>query len=92
MKTTIEIPESLYKMAKIRAIERGQTLKHLVLTSLEKELGVSVADEDPRPSYWANRKLLPEFQRLSENGLMKLAPGDRSIDDIVSDIKADPEL
>ncbi len=26
MKTTIDIPEMLYKKAKIRAIERGQTL------------------------------------------------------------------
>jgi hypothetical protein len=91
MKTTIEIPESLYKMAKIRAIERGQTLKQIVLTSLEKELGVSVADEESQSSYWANRKLHPEFQRLSEAGLMKLTPGDRSIDDIVSDINADTE-
>jgi hypothetical protein len=91
MKTTIEIPESLYKMAKIRAIERGQTLKQIVLTSLEKELGVSVADEELRSSYWASRKLVPEFQRLSESGRMKLTPAERTIDDIVSDIKADPE-
>ena len=38
MKTTIDIPEALYKKVKIRAIERGQTLKQIVLTSLEKNL------------------------------------------------------
>jgi predicted nucleic acid-binding protein len=38
MKTTIDIPDALYKKAKIRAIERGQTLKDIVLTSLIKEL------------------------------------------------------
>lgn len=38
MKTTIDIPEALYKKAKIRAVETGQTLKQIVLTSLEKEL------------------------------------------------------
>ena len=38
MKKTIDIPESLYKRAKIRAIERGKTLKQIVLASLEREL------------------------------------------------------
>ncbi len=38
MKTTIDIPEALYKRTKIRAVETGRTLKDLVLTSLEKEL------------------------------------------------------
>jgi len=31
-------PEPLYKKVKIRAVERGQTLKQIVLTSLEREL------------------------------------------------------
>ena len=38
MKTTIDIPEPLLKMAKIRAIELGQSLKQVVLTALENEL------------------------------------------------------
>jgi hypothetical protein len=41
MKTTIEIPEDLYKKTKIRAIECGLTLKQIVLNSLERELQAS---------------------------------------------------
>lgn len=35
---SIDIPEPLYKKAKIRAVETGQTLKQIVLTSMTKEL------------------------------------------------------
>ena len=69
MKTTIDIPEPLLKMAKIRAIELGQSLKQVVLTALENEL-----------------------EALMESGKMRLTPGNRTIDDIVADIKGDPDL
>jgi hypothetical protein len=71
MKTTIDIPEALYKKAKIRAIERGQTLKQIVLTSLERELepraNSSKVAETPQ-SYWANRKLLPKYKAALKSG------------------------
>ncbi len=70
MKTTIDIPESLYKKAKIRAIERGQSLKQIVLTSLERELASPSTVEEPPASYWANRKLLPEFQEYWDSGTL----------------------
>lgn len=69
MKTTIDIPEALYKKAKICAVETGRTLKDLVLTSLEKELDPSSLGEPERPT-WANRKLRPEFKRLMESGAL----------------------
>ncbi|MEO8351487.1 MAG: hypothetical protein ABI680_07130 [Chthoniobacteraceae bacterium] len=90
MKTTIDIPESLYKKAKIRAIERGATLKQLVLDSLERELGLRAlenpvkADEKPI-SYWANRKLLPAFEEAQKAGAFRPKPGDRDITDLISD-------
>ena len=92
MKTTIDIPEPLYKKAKIRAIEQGQTLKQIVLNSLERELENPQTAREAPASYWADRKLHPEFKRLSEAGLMKLSQEERTIDDIVSSIKADPNL
>lgn len=69
MKTTIDIPEPLYKKAKIRAVETGRTLKDLVLASLERELqaGQSTVGE-PAPSYWANRKLRPEYEAALKAG------------------------
>lgn len=83
MKTTIDIPERLYKKAKIWAIERGLTLKQVVLTSLERELEVSSVE--PLPSYWANRKLLPEFETAQKEGAYRARSGDRDITDLISD-------
>ena len=68
MKTTIDIPEPLYKRAKIRAVERGQTLKQIVLTSLERELDAPQTVEEAPASYWANRKLLPEYEAALKAG------------------------
>ncbi|MGC9450872.1 MAG: hypothetical protein ACP5I4_05430 [Oceanipulchritudo sp.] len=67
MKTTIEIPDPLYREAKIRAVETGQTLKHLVLTALERELRASVA-EKPQGDYWSQRKLRPGYKAALEEG------------------------
>lgn len=85
MKTTIDIPDDLYKKAKIRAIERGLTLKQVVLTSLERELELSPSLQEPSPSYWANRKLLPEFKAAQEAGAYRPKSGDRDITDLISD-------
>ena len=85
MKTTIDIPEPLYKKVKILAIERGQSLKQIVLNSLQRELEANLAIEAPRPSYWANRKLLPEFEAAQKAGAYRPKPGDRDITDLISD-------
>lgn len=92
MKTTIDIPEPLYKRAKIRAVEQRQTLKQIVLTALQKELEEPCTVDEHATPYFARRKLDPEFKRLSEAGRMTMSPGTKSIDDIVSDIKADPKF
>jgi hypothetical protein len=63
IRTTIDIPEPLYQKAKMRAVEKGTTLKALVLKALEHEL----LPEQPPPSevpYFARRKLLSEFKKL----------------------------
>ena len=85
MKTTIDIPEPLYKKAKIRAIERGLTLKDIVLTSLERELDAPQPAATPPVSRWAQRKLLPEFARLEAEGAFTARSGDRDITTLISD-------
>jgi hypothetical protein len=70
MKTTIDIPDALYKKAKIRAVERGQTLKDIVLTSLIKELEPPSTIPAPGQSFLERRKLRPEFKRLMESGAL----------------------
>ncbi len=83
MKTTIDIPDPLYKKAKIRAVELGTTLKAVVLKSLEHELE-EVAGT-PVKSTWANRKLLPAYEVLVKSGALKPRPGDRDITDLISE-------
>lgn len=68
MKTTIDIPEQLYKKAKIRAVERGQTLKQLVLISLERELAAPETVTEPPGFYWASRKLRPGYKAALQAG------------------------
>lgn len=45
MKTTIEIPDVLFRKAKLRAAERGQTLKTLVTEALHEKL----TEKSPKP-------------------------------------------
>ena len=85
MKTTIEIPENLYKRTKIRAVERGLSLKQIVLNSLERELQDSPVKQEPVTSYWANRKLLPEFAASQKAGAYRPQASDRDITDFISE-------
>ena len=39
MKTTVEIPDALFRRAKARAAERGQTLKQFLSEALHEKLG-----------------------------------------------------
>jgi hypothetical protein len=45
MRTTIEIPDDLFRRAKATAALRGSTLKALVVRALEREF----AKQEPRP-------------------------------------------
>jgi len=85
MKTTIEIPDPLYKQAKIRAVERGQTLKALVLTSLKRELGSGTTDEAKPKTFAEKRRLRPGFAQLQREGAFAPKVGDRDITDLISD-------
>jgi hypothetical protein len=87
MKTTIDLPEPLYKQAKIRAVERGQTLKQILIHSLERELNPasSTSAPHPPPSYWANRTILPKFAAAQQSGAYRPRPEQRDITDLISE-------
>ena len=70
MKTTIDIPDALYEKAKIRAIERGLTLKQIVLTSLSKELEPASTGPAPGQSIKERRKLLPRYAKSELFGMV----------------------
>ena len=68
MRTTIELPDELYKAAKIRAVENQQTLKDLVVQSLQHEITTkSQSVKEPETPYWTRRPLRPKFQALKDN-------------------------
>lgn len=50
MKTTIEMPDELFRKAKAVAALRGQTLKDLITTAMERELTASDATSAHTPS------------------------------------------
>jgi hypothetical protein len=85
MKTTIDIPEPLYKQVKIRAIETGQTLKRLVLISLSRELEVAPPASEGEKSLWDRRKLLPEYKKAMKAGAYRPAPGARDVTDLIAE-------
>jgi hypothetical protein len=47
MKTTIDLPQSLLKQAKHKALENNTTLKALVISGLKRELGSPATVSDP---------------------------------------------
>ena len=84
VKTTIDIPESLYRKAKIRAFERGTSLRALVVDALAREIDPTPAGESSsRPGFFARRKLLPEYEALMKVGA--LAEGSDSTQAISED-------
>ena len=88
MKTTVDIPELLYRQAKIRAIEQSTSLKGILLRGLERELRAD--SEHPGAAarqipYFARRKLVPSFVRLQAAGAFRPKPGDRDITEQISD-------
>jgi hypothetical protein len=53
MRTSIDLPDHLMKKAKLEAIERGVSMKDLIIQALEKEIsGVS----EPKQSMWKSLK------------------------------------
>ncbi|MEO8347939.1 MAG: hypothetical protein ABI610_03425 [Acidobacteriota bacterium] len=69
MKTTIEIPDPLFRKAKSKAAERGQTLKELVAEALREKLATNTSTLPPGDPEWMQgfgklRRLLKETARI----------------------------
>ncbi len=89
MKTTIDIPEPLYKQVKIRAIETGWTLKHLVLASLRRELEGPAPDAEKGSRFRERRKLRPAYVKAMKAGAFRPAPAARDVTDLISEDRDD---
>ncbi len=67
MKTTLEMPDDLFRRAKAVAAKRGLSLKQLVTTALERELeGPARGTRSPKRKQAEIEASLHEFERLSK--------------------------
>ncbi len=69
MKTTLEIPDLLFRKAKSKAAERGQTLKQLVTEALQEKLAARADKTHPGEPAWMQgfgklRRLRKETRRI----------------------------
>lgn len=69
MKTTIEIPDPLFRRAKSKAAENGQTLKELVTEALQEKLAARAGAARPGEPRWMEgfgklRRLGKETRRI----------------------------
>jgi hypothetical protein len=69
MKTTIEIPDPLFRKAKSKAAERSQTLKEFVTEALQEKLAINPGKDRPGEPEWMQgfgklRRLRKETSRI----------------------------
>lgn len=48
MRTTLDIPDNVFKKAKLKAVHEGMALKDIVTRALERELAMSASDTSAR--------------------------------------------
>jgi hypothetical protein len=51
MRTTIDIPDELYREIRIEAAQRGTTVRQIVLDGVEKELRATAGTENRRKKF-----------------------------------------
>ena len=81
MKTTLEIPDYVFRKAKARAAEQGVPLRQFVTEAVEEKLGgVSTAEEKPWMKSFGKlrhlRKETARIQRLIDEEFEKIEPED----------------
>jgi len=86
VKTTIEIPDLLFRKAKSAAAERGQSLKDLMTEALQEKLGAHATKDRPSEPEWMQgfgklRRLRKETRRIQarvEEEFDNIEPEDRA--------------
>jgi len=86
MKTTIEIPDPLFRKAKSKAAECGQPLKEFVAEALQEKLAAKAGSDGPREPAWMQgfgklRRLRKETLRIQariDDAFEVIEPEDRA--------------
>ena len=81
MKTTVDIPDSVYRQIKARAALRGESVKAFLLEAVKDKLAAS-RDREKGSSGWrsvfgkADQKAVEELQRILDEEFSRVEPGD----------------
>ena len=86
MKTTVEIPDLLFRKAKSKAAERGQTLKEFMTEALQEKLAGKSGNAPPGEPQWMTgfgklqrlRKETARIRRRIEKAFESIEPEDRA--------------
>ena len=85
MKTTLEIPDPLFRKAKSKAAERGQSLKDLVTEALQDKLASADRAGSSEPAWMSGfgklRRLRKETRRIQskiDEAFALIEPEDRA--------------
>jgi hypothetical protein len=86
MKTTVEIPDPLFRRAKSKAAERGQTLKEFMTEALQEKLATKPGDVHRGEPQWMRgfgklRRLHKQTARIRtriEEAFEVIEPEDRA--------------
>jgi hypothetical protein len=86
MKTTIEIPDPLFRKAKSTAAERGQTLKQFMAEALHEKLASNAGDAQHGEPQWMEgfgklrrlRKETAQVQARIDEVFEQIEPEDRA--------------
>ena len=82
MKTTVEVPDNLYRQIKARAALQGQSIKAFFLDALREKLGMAVEGEEDKGLGWrvafgaADPEAVAEVQKIIDEEFSKIDPDD----------------
>lgn len=81
MRTTIDLPDDVLRRAKIAAVERGSTLRELVIDALQNELDT--------PARRRRRMTVPPIALAADSPLRTLRPDEIKRLDTEADVEAE---
>jgi hypothetical protein len=70
MKTTIDLPDPLFRKAKATAAERGISLKHFITEAVENRLMSPIASDSPSKPWM---RAIQDLPRVPKNVLKEVA-------------------
>jgi hypothetical protein len=75
MRTTVDIPDSIYRDLKVRAATEGVTIKQIILDSLASNMRTGDSSEaKKRPQFPVLRATNPGALQLGEEGVYEYIP------------------